>query len=474
MRRIISLYLPLLLFFSVLFPTAAGTAQNTASSGPIYIVQEGDSLWDIAYRFHVSQTELAGMNGISDANQISIGQALVIPGLEGITGILTTQNVPYGETLKSLGLRYQISDQALKRLNHITSPNELYMGYSLVIPQQDTPADLGKRVSIRSGESVFEMAILNQANPWSILSMNQQAGSSGLLPGMALRAPGKDNGGAGALPPEIDTVEIAGLTQGETAEIQVGGQANLTLSGRWMDHTLNFSPAEQTGYFALQGVHAMAKPGLYPLSIQGSSADGAAINFSQMVMVKAGDFVYDRSLPVDPATLDPETNRVENELWVDSSSPVSPEKMWDGKMFLPVEPVFAECYSSRFGSRRSYNGGEYLYFHTGLDFCGQVGDPIYAAAAGKVVLVDSLTIRGKATMIDHGQGVYTAYMHQSEILVNDGDHVEQGQLIGRVGNTGRVEGPHLHFEVIVGGIQVDPLVWLSQEFPISLENHSGP
>jgi murein DD-endopeptidase MepM/ murein hydrolase activator NlpD len=101
-----------------------------------------------------------------------------------------------------------------------------------------------------------------------------------------------------------------------------------------------------------------------------------------------------------------------------------------------------------------------------LDFCGQVGDPIYAAAPGIVVFADTLTVRGKATMIDHGWGIFTAYMHQSEIFVNVGEHVEKGQLIGLVGNTGRVEGPHLHFEVLVGGIQSNPLDWLNQEFPL--------
>jgi murein DD-endopeptidase MepM/ murein hydrolase activator NlpD len=94
-----------------------------------------------------------------------------------------------------------------------------------------------------------------------------------------------------------------------------------------------------------------------------------------------------------------------------------------------------------------------------------VGDPIYAAADGVVVYQGLLTVRGNATMIDHGRGVFTAYMHQSEILVEIGEHVEEGQLIGRVGNTGRVEGPHLHFEVIVGGVQVEPLQWLEGEFP---------
>jgi murein DD-endopeptidase MepM/ murein hydrolase activator NlpD len=68
-------------------------------------------------------------------------------------------------------------------------------------------------------------------------------------------------------------------------------------------------------------------------------------------------------------------------------------------------------------------------------------------------------------MIDHGWGVYSAYLHQSKILVHPGEHVEAGQLIGLIGNTGRVEGPHLHWEILVGGVQVDPLDWLKEEFP---------
>ena len=68
-------------------------------------------------------------------------------------------------------------------------------------------------------------------------------------------------------------------------------------------------------------------------------------------------------------------------------------------------------------------------------------------------------------MIDHGWGVYTGYMHQSEILVEAGDFVEKGQLIGLVGGTGRVTGAHLHWEIWVGGVQVDPVEWLENSFP---------
>lgn len=79
--------------------------------------------------------------------------------------------------------------------------------------------------------------------------------------------------------------------------------------------------------------------------------------------------------------------------------------------------------------------------------------------------MESLTVRGNATVIDHGWGVYTAYLHQSEPLVEVGDWVETGDLIGLVGETGRVTGPHLHWEVIVAGVQVDPLQWLERAYP---------
>lgn len=449
----------------LLIPSSSVNAQNTIPSGPIYIVQDGDTLWDIAYRFHISQTDLAKANGILNANEISIGQKLVIPGLEGVQAILTTKTVPYGENLHSLSLRYQVSPQVLKQLNHITSPNELFTGYSLVIPQEDTYPTLGNRVSLNKGQSLLELAILNDTDPWTVMGTNNLDNSLTLLPGEVLRTPGGNDAGPGALPAEITSLSITSLTQGQTAEIQVDGGTGLSIGGSLIDYPLNFFPTSDDRYIALQGVYAMAEPGLYPLSIQVNTSTALSFGYSQMVMVHAGEFLYDRTLPVDAATLDPETNRVENELWLNSASPVSPEKFWNGNFFIPVEPVFAKCYSSRFGSRRSYNGSEYIYFHTGLDFCGQVGDPVYAAASGIVVFTGPLTVRGNATMIDHGWGVYTAYMHQSEILVNVGDRVEEGQLIGRVGRTGRAEGPHLHFEVLVGGVQVDPLGWLNQGFP---------
>jgi murein DD-endopeptidase MepM/ murein hydrolase activator NlpD len=75
------------------------------------------------------------------------------------------------------------------------------------------------------------------------------------------------------------------------------------------------------------------------------------------------------------------------------------------------------------------------------------------------------TVRGNTTIIDHGQGIYSGLFHQAEMYVSIGDHVTAGQLVGKIGATGRVTGAHLHWEVWANGIQVNPTQWLNEIFP---------
>jgi murein DD-endopeptidase MepM/ murein hydrolase activator NlpD len=90
---------------------------------------------------------------------------------------------------------------------------------------------------------------------------------------------------------------------------------------------------------------------------------------------------------------------------------------------------------------------------------------IVAPADGVVVFAGPLTVRGNATIIDHGWGVYSGYWHQKEIKVKVGDRVKAGDIIGLIGATGRVTGPHLHWEMIINGIQVEPVDWLQNAYP---------
>jgi hypothetical protein len=116
--------------------------------------------------------------------------------------------------------------------------------------------------------------------------------------------------------------------------------------------------------------------------------------------------------------------------------------------------------TSGFGEGREFNG-RVQSRHMGTDFAGGVGSPVLAAARGVVVLVDDFYLAGRVIYIDHGEGLVTAYFHLSRQDVAVGDTVEAGQLIGRVGATGRVTGPHLHWVVRFGRITVDPLSLLA-------------
>lgn len=111
--------------------------------------------------------------------------------------------------------------------------------------------------------------------------------------------------------------------------------------------------------------------------------------------------------------------------------------------------------TSEFGTGRAFNGAV-ASRHLGVDFAGAAGAPIKAANRGVVALVDTFFLAGRVVYLDHGGGLVTGYFHMSEPLVSKGDTVERGETIGRVGSTGRVTGPHLHWTARYGTLTVDP------------------
>lgn len=465
-------WLRAILALAILLPTSIAAAQQAQPDGPVYIVQVGDSLWDIALRFGVSLDDLKSANNITNPNQLSSGARLVIPGLEGIQGVLETQPVPFGETLRSLSRRYQIPAASLVRLNHLTSPAELYAGRNLIVPQQSDAPAANRRVELVQGQSLLELAVTQSANPWALVAANALSGTWSAMPGDVLRIPNQplpqgQPEGPGALPEALVTASVKPLplVQGKAAVLQLTGPAGLKLSGSLAGHDLHFFPEDSQTYVALQGVHAMTDPGFYSLALTGTLPSGVPFAFSQLVFIRGGDYRIDPPLTVSSETIDPAVTKPEDAQWLALGSNFSQQRLWEGVFKSPAPPEFSDCFPSAFGSRRSFNGSAYIYFHSGLDFCGGVGTEIHAPAAGTVVFAGPLTVRGNTTMIDHGWGVFSGYMHQSKLLVQAGDHVEAGQLIGLVGGTGRVTGPHLHWEVLVGEVQVDPMDWLKQPYP---------
>jgi murein DD-endopeptidase MepM/ murein hydrolase activator NlpD len=123
---------------------------------------------------------------------------------------------------------------------------------------------------------------------------------------------------------------------------------------------------------------------------------------------------------------------------------------------LPFIRPRTSAVTSTFGSGRVFNG-RVTSRHLGVDFKGAVGAPVHAANRGVVALVDEFFLAGNVVYIDHGAGVVSGYFQLSETLVAAGDTVQRGQEIGRVGATGRVTGPHLHWSARYGALAVDPL-----------------
>ena len=455
----------ILLLLIIIFTSPASVSAQ--ASGPVYIVQPGDTLSFIASRFNVSVNDIITANPSVDPNFLSEGQQIVIPGLEGVSGILQTEIVSIGDSLKSLSRRTQVSDSQLIKLNRIVSPTELYVGVSVIVPVQDGQSNLQSRTSAGIGESLLELAVKQGSDSWTLASINKLNGTWDALPNDVLYSPSGNGGNATGLPSAFlsASIEPLPMIQGGTEVVRAQVVDGVTLSGTLAENPLHFFQAngEQV---ALQGVHALLEPGVYPLRLEATGIDGSRQSFEQMVLVTSGNYSSE-VLYVDPATIDPAVAEPENQQILSITSITSAAKYWSGVFTSPS--VYPDQFTSRYGTRRTYHGtGSELTiqgFHTGLDFAGGEGLQIFAPAPGQVVFAGPLTVRGNATVIDHGWGIYSGFWHQSEILVRVGDMVEQGQVIGLVGGTGRVTGAHLHWEVWVNGVQVNPFDWLEQPYP---------
>ena len=212
-------------------------------------------------------------------------------------------------------------------------------------------------------------------------------------------------------------------------------------------------------------MHALAKPGPHTLTVEATDAQGEEWTLSTEVGVQAGDFETERIVlpPAASKLLEPELLRRERErlaaVWAESAA----QPLWQGRFLVPVRPFWP--ITSRFGTRRTYNSGLLSSSHAGVDYGAKQGALVLAPAAGRVVLAEPLTVRGKAVILDHGAGVHTGYWHLWQIFVKEGEKVEQGDPLGRVGNTGLSTGAHLHWELRVGDVAVDPLPWTQEVMP---------
>lgn len=244
-------------------------------------------------------------------------------------------------------------------------------------------------------------------------------------------------------------VQPARARPGDAVLVTVTG-AGATPSGALLGRPLRFFAAGPDRWQALAPLPAEASPGPHSLALD---ADGAPVT-AALEIAPAG--FRSTTLSVPPRFLEPPPS-AKRRIAADGAAlaeayaqPFEPPR-WTGAMARPRE---AEV-TGRYGDQRVYNG-RVSGAHYGLDLDGATGAPIAAAAAGRVVLVRDCYMSGWTTIVWHGAGVYSAYLHQSRAEVRAGDVVARGQRIGRVGSTGRSTGPHLHWGVKVDGLWVDP------------------
>jgi murein DD-endopeptidase MepM/ murein hydrolase activator NlpD len=176
-----------------------------------------------------------------------------------------------------------------------------------------------------------------------------------------------------------------------------------------------------------------------------------------VVSLAAGAFDQETlELPDDSLVLleDVEAIEAENQTLEETYAGLTEERLWSGAWSLPsLGPI-----TNPFGLQRSINDGPYNP-HSGTDIAAEEGTTVTAAADGRIAFAGALHLRGNSVIIDHGAGVFTGYHHMQSISVSQGDTVAAGDLVGFIGQTGFVSGPHLHWEAIVRGVRVDPTLW---------------
>jgi murein DD-endopeptidase MepM/ murein hydrolase activator NlpD len=250
------------------------------------------------------------------------------------------------------------------------------------------------------------------------------------------------------------------VKQGEVCLVKATPASFKSVHGEFQGKKFSLSSAErQGGYEALIGVDLDAKPAKYEMKVLAKGEEGKVYSKALSLKVAKTDFpVQKLTLPRSMVDLDPKTldrvNRESKKLKALFEG-VREERLWKGAFSRPVEGEI----TTGFGLRRIINA-QRKSPHTGVDLRAEEGTPVVACNGGIVALVDEFFFSGKSVILDHGGGLYSMYFHLSETGVSEGDRVNTGDLLGRVGSTGRSTGPHLHWGMIIRGARVDPLSFL--------------
>ncbi len=455
-------------------PAAAQEGESVAPPGSttIHIVQRDENLFRIALKYGTTVEAIAASNGIADVRVIAVGQRLLIPNAQGsASGVLITHTVAPGDSLSALVARYHTTVDALAGANNLSNPALLTIGQQVYVPQGADPGASPPGATpeavhvVRPGQNIYRLAVQYGVTVNALVRANHLTWPAPLFFGQTLRIPGVSAPERAVdLPYPLLDAQFQPLpaAQGKTLGIRLVTDGTAQISGAFMGRSLRFATHDSSQHEAVFGIYALAQPGVYPLTLAIDAANGQRTEVALRVQIDSGGYSTEQiNLAAEQSNLlDPGLAGAEDEAIARVMGGFTTQRYFDGMMGLPS----AGAITSQFGTRRSYNQGALSTFHSGTDFGAGPGTPILAPAAGVVTLTETLSVRGNSTVIDHGWGVYSGFWHQAEIKVKVGDIVTPGQVIGLVGSTGRSTGPHLHWELWVGGAQVDPMQWVQQSF----------
>ncbi len=249
------------------------------------------------------------------------------------------------------------------------------------------------------------------------------------------------------------TVHARSVQPGELVVVSIAlPEPRPAVRVRAFDRDVPAFAVSDTGWQALVGIDLDRKPGEYTVAIDA----GAGLTANEPLTVVAKHFPT-RRLTVDENFVNPPESlaariKRESELLASTYAHSAPERLWATAFVRPVP----QAANSRFGTRSIFNG-QPRNAHGGADFLSPAGTPIHAPNAGRIVVARDLYFSGGTVIIDHGQGFFSMLAHMSAIDVHEGDRVKAGDVVGKVGATGRVTGPHLHWAVRLADARVDPL-----------------
>ncbi|WP_420641068.1 LysM peptidoglycan-binding domain-containing protein [Candidatus Leptofilum sp.] len=459
----------LLLLLLLPLPVLAQTADPTPEPSPdeasnpiprVHTVAEGENLTYIASLYEISVDDLLALNGLPNADNLFVGQTLIVPGGEG-EAVATVYTLVGGDTFAQVAAVFNTTPSAILQTNRMINPSQPpAVGQTITVVSR-TGSALPQNVTgtphvVAPGETLITIAAQHNISPAALAAANDLSYPAYLLSGQRLRIPGDTP--YQYLSGEWQQVVIRPfpIIPGNTVSIYVENELDGRPSGQFGNQLLQFFPQDD-GFAALVGIDAFAEPGLFALRLEGSGSRPWR-PFAQQVLVNPGNYAL-QQIPLDD---NPELRQQEDEMLATIYLTSSETRQWEGLFTSPVTPTIV---TAPYGDARSYNGAPVTIYHSGVDFAGTIGTPILAPANGTVVFNDFLELRGNTVILDHGQGILSAYFHLSETFVAVGDVVVAGQAIAAGGSTGLSTGPHLHWDLRVHGVPVNGLQWLETPFP---------